>query len=198
MARVVYGPAGRYFPRCNTSMHSIHYGSPTFIRRRSWVRMNKNGYLFDTHFSMNTFAQMAFPRVILPYMKTLLIEWFPTWVINNDLTDSCMQHLWPEISACVSIFKRNVAKESQCLITVWAISWWPLVYIRHVRWACGWSVLDMHALNAFSCAVAKETPRGGQEVPKGVRHGEERDVVHGLSLEEGLSEIHRLKALPHF
>lgn len=29
-------------------------------------------------------------------------------------------------------------------------------------------------------------------MPKGVRHGEERHVVHSLSLEKGLSEIHRL------
>ncbi|XP_061155985.1 zinc finger protein 704 isoform X3 [Syngnathus typhle] len=44
----------------------------------------------------------------------------------------------------------------------------------------------------------QETPRGGQKVPEGLRHGEERDVVHGLSLEEGLSEIHRLRAHPTF
>lgn len=29
-------------------------------------------------------------------------------------------------------------------------------------------------------------------MPKGVRHGEERHVVHSLSLEKSLSEIHRL------
>lgn len=29
-------------------------------------------------------------------------------------------------------------------------------------------------------------------MPKGVRHGEKRHVVHSLSLEKGLSEIHRL------
>lgn len=45
-------------------------------------------------------------------------------------------------------------------------------------------------------AVTKETPWGGEEVPKGVRHGEERHVVHSLSLEKGLSEIHRLIKSP--
>lgn len=45
---------------------------------------------------------------------------------------------------------------------------------------------------AVTSAVTKETPWGGEEVPKGVRHGEERHVVHSLSLEKSLSEIHRL------
>lgn len=43
---------------------------------------------------------------------------------------------------------------------------------------------------AVTSAVTKETPWGGEEVPKGVRHGEERHVVHSLSLEKSLSEIH--------
>lgn len=33
-------------------------------------------------------------------------------------------------------------------------------------------------------------------MPKGVRHGEERHVVHSLSLEKSLSEIHRLIQSP--
>lgn len=45
---------------------------------------------------------------------------------------------------------------------------------------------------AVTSAVTKETPWGGEEVPKGVRHGKERHVVHSLSLEKSLSEIHRL------
>lgn len=45
---------------------------------------------------------------------------------------------------------------------------------------------------AVTSAVTKETPRGGKEVPKGVRYGEERHVVHSLPLEKSLSEIHRL------
>lgn len=49
---------------------------------------------------------------------------------------------------------------------------------------------------AVASAVTKETSWGGEEVPKGVRHGEERHVVHSLSLEEGLSEIHRLIQSP--
>lgn len=49
---------------------------------------------------------------------------------------------------------------------------------------------------AVTSAVTKETPWGGEEVPKGVRHGEERHVVHSLSLEKSLSEIHRLIQSP--
>lgn len=45
---------------------------------------------------------------------------------------------------------------------------------------------------AVTSVVTKETPRRGEEVPKGIRHGEERHVVHSLSLEKSLSEIHRL------
>lgn len=45
---------------------------------------------------------------------------------------------------------------------------------------------------AVTSVVTKETPRRGKEVPKGIRHGEERHVVHSLSLEKSLSEIHRL------
>lgn len=49
---------------------------------------------------------------------------------------------------------------------------------------------------AVTSAVTKETPWGGEEVPKGVRHGEERHVVHSLSLEKSLPEIHRLIKSP--
>lgn len=38
----------------------------------------------------------------------------------------------------------------------------------------------------------QETPRRSQEVPQGVRHGEEGPVVHGVPLEKGLSALYRL------
>lgn len=56
-------------------------------------------------------------------------------------------------------------------------------------WASGCLCLCPYAVTS---AVTKETPWGGEEVPQGVRHGEERHVVHSLSLEKSLSEIHRL------
>lgn len=56
-------------------------------------------------------------------------------------------------------------------------------YLRGCLCACPYAVTS---------AVTKETPWGGKEVPKGVRHGEERHVVHSLPLEKSLSEIHRL------
>lgn len=61
---------------------------------------------------------------------------------------------------------------------------------------CGRLHVCVHVLNAVTSAVTKETPWRGEEVPKGVRHGEERHVVHSLSLEKSLPEIHRLIRSP--
>lgn len=63
------------------------------------------------------------------------------------------------------------------------------VYTLSVLMAC----ISLHSWPyAVTCVVTKETPQRGKEVPKGIRHGEERHVVHSLSLEKSLSEIHRL------
>lgn len=48
---------------------------------------------------------------------------------------------------------------------------------------CVWSFV-------FVClSVQQEVPRWGEEVPKGLRNGEQRHVVHGVSLEESLPEV---------
>lgn len=100
-------------------------------------------------------------------------------VLDRIYIDVCVcMWAWVYLYMCMDAFKWL---QAHCTYSVCMC--FTCVWVSGCLCACPYAVTS---------AVTKETPWGGKEVPKGVRHGEERHVVHSLSLEKSLSEIHRL------